>query len=192
MLDPSSSEEESDHESVQLSHAVVGTTRRFIEDDSVSHGSNLYSHTCSLDQQSLSAASRISGGSADNVSLAGTASGGSSGQLMYHVTGASSAAGRSSSPSPSLVSSDRGDTASVVWRDSEIDKSEREEEDRRRRLQLYVFVMRCVAYPFNAKQPTDMVRRQAKVSKQQLQSLKERFQVQISFCHCFWGFFIMK
>ncbi|EPY81834.1 hypothetical protein CB1_000705006 [Camelus ferus] len=27
---------------------------------------------------------------------------------------------------------------------------------------LYVFVMRCIAYPFNAKQPTDMARRQQK------------------------------
>jgi calcium-dependent secretion activator len=182
MLDPSSSEEESDHESVQLQHVAV-PTRRFIEDDTISHGSNLYSHTCSLDQQSLSAVSRISGGSADNLSLAGTASGGSSSQLMHHMSGASSVAGRSSSPSPSLVSSDRGDTASVIWRDSEVDKSEREEEERRRRLQLYVFVIRCIAYPFNAKQPTDMVRRQAKVSRQMLQSLKERFQVIISYFH---------
>lgn len=36
---------------------------------------------------------------------------------------------------------------------------------------------RCVAYPFNAKQPTDMTKRQLKVSKQQLESLQQRFQV---------------
>ena len=36
--------------------------------------------------------------------------------------------------------------------------------------------MRCIAYPFNAKQPTDMARRQTKVSKQQLQTIKDRFQ----------------
>ena len=35
--------------------------------------------------------------------------------------------------------------------------------------------MRCIAYPFNAKQPTDMARRQTKVNKQQLQTIKERF-----------------
>jgi hypothetical protein len=35
--------------------------------------------------------------------------------------------------------------------------------------------MRCIAYPFNAKQPTDMARRQTKVTKQQLQTIKERF-----------------
>ncbi|ERE91329.1 calcium-dependent secretion activator 2 isoform 1 [Cricetulus griseus] len=37
-----------------------------------------------------------------------------------------------------------------------------EEQERRIRLQLYVFVVRCIAYPFNAKQPTDMARRQQK------------------------------
>uniref|UniRef100_A0A8D3BWT7 Ca2+-dependent activator protein for secretion a n=1 Tax=Scophthalmus maximus TaxID=52904 RepID=A0A8D3BWT7_SCOMX len=63
--------------------------------------------------------------------------------------------GRPSSPSPSM---------------------QREEEERKRRLQLYVFVMRCIAYPFNAKQPTDMARRQQKISKQHLQTVKERFQ----------------
>lgn len=57
------------------------------------------------------------------------------------------------------------------------DRQEREEEERKRRLQLYVFVSRCVAYPFNAKQPTDMTKRQLKVSKQQLESLQQRFQV---------------
>ena len=36
--------------------------------------------------------------------------------------------------------------------------------------------MRCIAYPFNAKQPTDMARRHLKVSKLQLSNLKERFQ----------------
>ncbi|XP_077616356.1 calcium-dependent secretion activator 1 [Crocuta crocuta] len=36
--------------------------------------------------------------------------------------------------------------------------------------------MRCIAYPFNAKQPTDMARRQQKISKQQLQTVKDRFQ----------------
>ncbi|AWP02713.1 putative calcium-dependent secretion activator 1-like [Scophthalmus maximus] len=36
--------------------------------------------------------------------------------------------------------------------------------------------MRCVAYPFNAKQPTDMARRQQKITKQQLQQTKDRFQ----------------
>lgn len=42
-------------------------------------------------------------------------------------------------------------------------------------MQLYVFVLRCIAYPFNAKQPTDMARRQLKVNKEQLKVIRERF-----------------
>ncbi|XP_077373922.1 calcium-dependent secretion activator 2-like [Festucalex cinctus] len=52
---------------------------------------------------------------------------------------------------------------------------QREEEEHKVKLQIYVFVLRCIAYPFNAKQPTDMTRRQQKVNKQQLQAIKERF-----------------
>ena len=47
-------------------------------------------------------------------------------------------------------------------------------------MQLYVFVSRAAAYPFNAKQPTDMTKRQLKVTKQQLESLQQRFQVLLS------------
>ncbi|XP_053541907.1 calcium-dependent secretion activator 2 isoform X3 [Ictalurus punctatus] len=53
---------------------------------------------------------------------------------------------------------------------------QREEAERKTKLQIYVFVLRCIAYPFNAKQPTDMARRQQKLNKQQLQAVKERFQ----------------
>nr|XP_043879572.1 calcium-dependent secretion activator 1 isoform X20 [Solea senegalensis] len=74
---------------------------------------------------------------------------------------------RPSSPSPS-VGSDK--------EKEDLEKMQREEEERKKRLQLYVFVMRCIAYPFNAKQPTDMARRQQKISKQHLQTVKERFQ----------------
>ncbi|KAM3621222.1 uncharacterized protein V6R79_008109 [Siganus canaliculatus] len=58
----------------------------------------------------------------------------------------------------------------------DLEKMQREEEEKKKRLQLYVFVMRCIAYPFNAKQPTDMARRQQKINKQQLQTVKDRFQ----------------
>jgi hypothetical protein len=51
----------------------------------------------------------------------------------------------------------------------------KEIEMHKKRLQIYVFVCRCIAYPFIAKQPTDMVRRQAKISKQQLQQIKDNF-----------------
>nr|XP_057921748.1 calcium-dependent secretion activator 1 isoform X9 [Doryrhamphus excisus] len=81
--------------------------------------------------------------------------------------GRASQGGRASSPSPS-VGSDK--------EKEDLEKMQREEEERKKRLQLYVFVMRCIAYPFNAKQPTDMARRQQKISKQQLQTVKERFQ----------------
>ncbi|XP_029550272.1 calcium-dependent secretion activator 1 isoform X14 [Salmo trutta] len=76
-----------------------------------------------------------------------------------------------SSPSPSAASEKEKD---------DLEKMQREEEERKKRLQLYVFVMRCIAYPFNAKQPTDMARRQQKISKQQLQTVKERFQAFLS------------
>uniref|UniRef100_A0A8C4F0K6 Calcium dependent secretion activator 2 n=1 Tax=Dicentrarchus labrax TaxID=13489 RepID=A0A8C4F0K6_DICLA len=57
----------------------------------------------------------------------------------------------------------------------ERERIQKEEEERKIKLQIYVFVLRCIAYPFNAKQPTDMARRQQKVNKQQLQAVKERF-----------------
>ncbi|XP_041417733.1 calcium-dependent secretion activator 1-like isoform X5 [Xenopus laevis] len=79
----------------------------------------------------------------------------------------SSSSVRPSSPSPSVVSEKEKE---------ELEKLQKEEEERKRKLQLYVFVMRCIAYPFNAKQPTDMARRQQKISKQQLQMVKDRFQ----------------
>ncbi|XP_030632139.1 calcium-dependent secretion activator 1 isoform X10 [Chanos chanos] len=74
---------------------------------------------------------------------------------------------RPSSPSPSVASEKEKE---------DLEKMQREEEERKKRLQLYVFVMRCIAYPFNAKQPTDMARRQQKISKQHLQTVKDRFQ----------------
>ncbi|EFB27120.1 hypothetical protein PANDA_007638 [Ailuropoda melanoleuca] len=59
------------------------------------------------------------------------------------------------SPSPSVLSEGR----------DEPERQLDEEQERRIRLQLYVFVVRCIAYPFNAKQPTDMARRQQKVGQ---------------------------
>ncbi|XP_064417608.1 calcium-dependent secretion activator 2 isoform X3 [Latimeria chalumnae] len=73
---------------------------------------------------------------------------------------------RPASPSPSVISEER----------EERERLQKEDEERRIRLQLYILVMRCIAYPFNAKQPTDMARRQQKLNKQQLHVIKERFQ----------------
>lgn len=78
----------------------------------------------------------------------------SSGGLAPSSSSRSSA--RPTSPSPSAVSEEKED----------LEKLQREEEERKKKLQLYVFVMRCIAYPFNAKQPTDMARRQQKVRAQ--------------------------
>ncbi|XP_035415297.1 calcium-dependent secretion activator 2 isoform X9 [Cygnus atratus] len=80
--------------------------------------------------------------------------------------GAGRAATPGPSPSPSVLSEGR----------EEQERLQREEREKRLRLQLYVFIARCIAHPFNAKQPTDMARRQQKLNKQQLQTLKERFQ----------------
>lgn len=66
-------------------------------------------------------------------------------------------AARAGSPSPSVLSEGR----------DEPERQLDEEQERRVRLQLYVFVVRCIAHPFNAKQPTDMARRQQKVSRGQ-------------------------
>ncbi|XP_065220918.1 calcium-dependent secretion activator [Planococcus citri] len=74
---------------------------------------------------------------------------------------------RPSSPSPSVTSQ---------LTEAELqEKQEREEEERKRRLQLYVFVSRCVAYPFNSKQPTDLVRRPLKITRAQLEQIQVRF-----------------
>ena len=49
--------------------------------------------------------------------------------------------------------------------EKERERLQKEEAERKIKLQVYVFVLRCIAYPFNAKQPTDMARRQQKVSE---------------------------
>uniref|UniRef100_A0A8C8J9X8 Calcium-dependent secretion activator 2 n=1 Tax=Oncorhynchus tshawytscha TaxID=74940 RepID=A0A8C8J9X8_ONCTS len=59
---------------------------------------------------------------------------------------------------------------------NEQERLQKEEAERKSKLQMYVFVLRCIAYPFNAKQPTDMARRQQKLNKQQLQAVKDNFQ----------------
>ncbi|KAL8567544.1 hypothetical protein ACOMHN_010135 [Nucella lapillus] len=139
MLNPSSSDEESDNETLEEGDETNSEVR------SLPSGA-------SGEQKSLSA-------SGDNLSVVGCG----------HSRSNSI---RPCSPSPSLAS-DREKVST-----EEVEKIEREEEERKRqkkRLQLYVFVMRCIAYPFNAKQPTDMARRQTKVTKQQLQIIKERY-----------------
>uniref|UniRef100_A0A7N5JR44 Calcium dependent secretion activator 2 n=1 Tax=Ailuropoda melanoleuca TaxID=9646 RepID=A0A7N5JR44_AILME len=127
MLDPSSSEEESDEGLEEESRDVL-----------VAAGTSQRAPPAPAREGRRDALGRAGGGSA----------------------------ARPVSPSPSVLSEGR----------DEPERQLDEEQERRIRLQLYVFVVRCIAYPFNAKQPTDMARRQQKLNKQQLQLLKERFQ----------------
>lgn len=94
---------------------------------------------------------------------AGSCSGSVSGHSLTNRDGAGSASG--GSDANSLVGS----------RIDENDRAEKEEQDRKVRLQLYVLVTRCISYPFNAKQPTDMSRRHLKVNKSQLEQIINRF-----------------
>ena len=44
---------------------------------------------------------------------------------------------------------------------------------------MYVFVVRCIAYPFNARQSTDRARRHARVNKQDLEKIKEHITISL-------------
>ena len=57
------------------------------------------------------------------------------------------------------------------------ERQQKEEEDRKQRIQLYVFVLRSIAYPFNAKQPGDMTKRHIKITKEGLEKLRARVEV---------------
>ncbi|XP_067611165.1 calcium-dependent secretion activator 1 isoform X14 [Pseudorca crassidens] len=160
MLDPSSSEEESDE---------------ILEEES---GKDVLGSAASGARLSPSRTSEGTGGGAGlgggggAGAGAGAGGGGSSGASSGGGAGglqpsSRAGGGRPSSPSPSVASEKEKE---------ELERLQKEEEERKKRLQLYVFVMRCIAYPFNAKQPTDMARRQQKISKQQLQTVKDRFQ----------------
>ncbi|KAM6169722.1 calcium-dependent secretion activator 1 isoform 4-T4 [Rhynchocyon petersi] len=159
MLDPSSSEEESDEIVEEESgKEVLG---------SAASGARLSPSRTS--EGSAGGAGLGGGGAGAGVGAGGGGGSGASGGGGAGGLQPSSRAGggRPSSPSPSVVSEKEKE---------ELERLQKEEEERKKRLQLYVFVMRCIAYPFNAKQPTDMARRQQKISKQQLQTVKDRFQ----------------
>ncbi|KAL3315571.1 hypothetical protein Ciccas_005794 [Cichlidogyrus casuarinus] len=96
-----------------------------------------------------------------------------------------SSAARRNSPAQSISSAGRqlsidapSQSTSTAVHDPaalEQEKAEKEEELRRNKLQIYVFVARCIAYPFYSKPPTDLVRRYLRVTKQQLKQLQDRF-----------------
>ncbi|XP_061386263.1 calcium-dependent secretion activator [Musca vetustissima] len=111
----------------------------------------------------------VGGGASGGVG--GGAAGSISQETLNQSAGSSSRGNslpRPISPSPSV--------ASDKYESGGQQKPGIEEEERKKRIQLYVFVSRCIAYPFNAKQPTDMTKRQPKVTKQQLDSITQRFQ----------------
>ncbi|XP_018578916.1 calcium-dependent secretion activator [Anoplophora glabripennis] len=170
MIDPSSSEEDSEEEHgpghhvghhPPSHHHHHSTAHQHPAESSPyhhSHGSELGSgnlevpNNTAVAQRSLSPSSAVSA------------------ETLSHSMGSSRANSlpRPTSPSPSVASEK-----------TEVDlqeKQEREEEERKRRIQLYVFISRCIAYPFNAKQPTDMTRRQTKITKHQLETIVNRFQ----------------
>lgn len=79
---------------------------------------------------------------------------------------------RATSPNPPELIHEPDDDVEQV---GEVEKAEREETERKTRLQLYVLVLRCVAYPFNAKQPIDLYKRPLKISLSQLEQINARF-----------------
>ncbi|XP_047003794.1 calcium-dependent secretion activator-like [Schistocerca americana] len=154
MIEPSSSEEESEgehqEEEIQQEQQLHHGLRR-MGITPVSAGS-LALEVPAARARSLSSASAVS---SETLRLA------SSSSRIEPLP-------RPASPSPSAASE------KVEAADPQ-ERQEREEEERKRRIQLYVFISRCIAYPFNAKQPTDMTRRQTKITRQQLETIQGRF-----------------
>ena len=77
------------------------------------------------------------------------------------------------SPSPSLTSE------KTLTGEELAERQKKTEEDRKQRIQLYVFVLRCISYPFNAKQPNDMTKRHNKLSKEGLEKLRAKVEVEL-------------
>ncbi|XP_045507308.1 calcium-dependent secretion activator isoform X10 [Colias croceus] len=91
--------------------------------------------------------------------------------FLRRTSTGSASSGEAPAPSPSPSGTSHSDKDQDPQ-----EKIEKIEEDKKRRLQLYVFVSRCIAHPFNAKQPTDMTRRHTKVTMHQLETIQARFQ----------------
>ncbi|CAD7685027.1 unnamed protein product [Nyctereutes procyonoides] len=154
MLDPSSSEEESDEIVEEESgKEVLGSAASGarLSPSRTSEGSGGGGGGGGAGLGGGGGAGAGAGVGAGGGGGSGASSGGGAGGLQ---PSSRAGGGRPSSPSPSVVSEKEKE---------ELERLQKEEEERKKRLQLYVFVMRCIAYPFNAKQPTDMARRQQKV-----------------------------
>ncbi|XP_055985020.1 calcium-dependent secretion activator 1 isoform X2 [Sorex fumeus] len=165
MLDPSSSEEESDEiQEEESGKEVLGSAASGARLSPSRTGEGSGGGAGLGGGGGAGAGVGAGGGGGGGGSGAGSGGGGAGG---LQPSSSRAGGGRPSSPSPSVVSEKEKE---------ELERLQKEEEERKKKLQLYVFVMRCIAYPFNAKQPTDMARRQQKISKQQLQTVKDRFQ----------------
>ncbi|KAF9413049.1 hypothetical protein HW555_008601 [Spodoptera exigua] len=95
----------------------------------------------------------------------------SSRSFLRRTSTGSASSGEAPAPSPSPSGASHSDKDQDPQ-----EKIEKLEEDKKRRIQLYVFVSRCIAHPFNAKQPTDMTRRHTKLTPHQLETIQARFQ----------------
>lgn len=160
MIDPSSSEEESEEEhrnGAEAKHHSDSHHASHMPPPPPVHHHHHQSETLNVPSTESPRSFSPSGASTETSSISGSGNAGRSNSLP-----------RPTSPSPSVVS--EKNEADLQ------DKQEREEEERKRKLQLYVFISRNVAYPFNSKQPTDMTKRQTKITKQQLEIIQGRFQ----------------
>ncbi|XP_044742192.1 calcium-dependent secretion activator isoform X2 [Chrysoperla carnea] len=170
MIDPSSSEDDSEEENVHhpspRSHGHSGG-HSHAPSQAEQFPPHPYSHPAEPQGGNLAVPSAAASISSRSLSP----STGAPSESLSHSIGSSRANSlpRPTSPSPSAAS-EKTDL------DLQVEKQEREEEEKKRRIQLYVFISRCIAYPFNAKQPTDMTRRQTKITKHQLETISSRFQ----------------
>lgn len=96
-------------------------------------------------------------------------------QQNYLTARASLAHLRATSPNPPELMSHEPEKEDEQDID-DADKAEREEVERKTRLQLYVLVLRCIAYPFNATQTAEPIKtRNIKVTLSQLEQIVNRF-----------------
>lgn len=176
MLEPSSSEDEGDggrcssrpEDDVSVAElSNLGLSRQQCSDHQTnsnsSHSSQLY--VSNSVPRSVSPASATSGADSQPASVRSASS-----DRLSLPSGRASAGARPISPCPSNSNESKEQSAL-----DEIEQAERDEAERKFRLQLYVFVIRCITYPFNAKQPNDMTRRHLKVQKGQLEQMVVRF-----------------
>ena len=97
-------------------------------------------------------------------------------QQNYLTARASLAHLRATSPNPPELITSEPEKAEEEPEEDEADKAEREEVERKTRLQLYVLVLRCIAYPFNAAQQAEPIKtRNIKVTLSQLEQIINRF-----------------